>query len=529
MYKEYFGLKEIPFSIAPDPRYLYMSEQHREALAHLVYGMNTDGGFVLLTGEVGTGKTTVCRCLLEQIPENIDVAFILNPKLSVDELLASICDELRILYPKGNNSIKLFTDLINTYLLDAHAKDRKTVLIIEEAQNLSTDVLEQIRLLTNLETTQQKLLHIIMLGQPELRDKLSRPELRQLSQRITARYHLGSLSRQELSGYVSHRLSVAGSHRTLFPDSVIGALHSLSNGIPRLVNLICDRSLLGAYAQGKDMVDKATLLKAAHEVTGKPPSRTITLRKLQWDFPVILLAGFIILAMILITKPGSEKKVSSQLSLNRAPLLSKPSWPEGIPMDKSKDMAYKALLSTWNIIYKENNDNPCKLAETHGLQCLNERGSLNSLVQLDRPAIVKLSDDRAREFYVTLTAVQEKVATIITGNEKRLVDVKEISLHWLGDYIVLWRMPPEYKGYVKQGSRGPLVSWVDEQLALVQGGRKLITEDPVFNDELTQRVKKFQLAKGLKPDGIVGPLTLIHLNSGFKTGDPVLSVKQKET
>ena len=273
MYKEYFGLKELPFSIAPDPRYLYMSEQHREALAHLVYGMNTDGGFVLLTGEVGTGKTTVCRCLLDQLPENIDIAFILNPKLSVDELLASICDELRIQYPPGNNSIKVFIDHINTYLLDAHARNRKTVLIIEEAQNLSTDVLEQIRLLTNLETNQQKLLHIIMLGQPELRDKLSRPELRQLSQRITARYHLGSLSRQETSEYVSHRLSVAGGHRTLFPDSVMGKLHRLSNGIPRLVNLICDRALLGTYAQGKDRVDNATLVKAAREVTGKPAPR----------------------------------------------------------------------------------------------------------------------------------------------------------------------------------------------------------------------------------------------------------------
>ena len=213
MYKEYFGLKELPFSIAPDPRYLYMSNQHREALAHLIYGINTQGGFVLLTGEVGTGKTTVCRCLLDQMPENIDVAFILNPKMTAEELLASICDELRIQYPQGSNSIKIFVDHINIYLLDAHTKGRKTVLIIEEAQNLNTDVLEQIRLLTNLETNQEKLLQIIMLGQPELREKLSRPELRQLSQRITARYHLGSLSRQEISEYVSHRLSVAGVHR----------------------------------------------------------------------------------------------------------------------------------------------------------------------------------------------------------------------------------------------------------------------------------------------------------------------------
>ncbi len=272
MYKEYFGLKELPFSIAPDPRYLYMSNQHREALAHLVYGMNSDGGFILITGEVGTGKTTVCRCLLEQIPENIDVAFILNPKMTAEELLASICDELRIQYNRDNSSIKVFVDHINTYLLDAHTRGRKTVLIIEEAQNLSTDVLEQIRLLTNLETNQQKLIQIIMLGQPELRDKLSRPELRQLSQRITARYHLGPLSRQEVLEYVNHRLSVAGVHKKLFPDSIISRLYHLSNGIPRLINLICDRALLGAYAQGKERVDKPTLIRAAREVIGKSPA-----------------------------------------------------------------------------------------------------------------------------------------------------------------------------------------------------------------------------------------------------------------
>jgi general secretion pathway protein A len=448
--------------------------------------------------------------------------------LSVHELLASICDELRIQYPQGNNSIKVFIDHINAYLLDAHARDRKTVLIIEEAQNLSTDVLEQIRLLTNLETNQQKLLHIIMLGQPELRDKLSRPELRQLSQRITARYHLGSLSRHEVYGYVSHRLSVAGGHRKLFPDSVIGTLHRLSNGIPRLINLICDRALLGVYAQGKDKVDKATLVKAAREVIGKPASRIFTMKTFQWGLTVVLLAGLLVLAVML-TKPSSEKKKLAPLPLKEAPQLSRLSWPEDIPKDNSKNMAYRALLAKWGIVYKKDSDNPCKLAQAHGLQCLNERGSLKNLIQLDRPAIVKLSDDQDQEFYVTVTAVREQFATLVIGTETRLVDIKEISVHWLGDYIMLWRMPPEYKGYVKQGSRGPLVTWLDERLALFQGGEKLTTGDSVFNDELVKRVKEFQLAKGLKPDGIVGPLTLIHLNSVSETGDPVLSAKQKET
>jgi len=245
MYKEYFGLEEMPFSIAPDPRYLYMSDQHREALAHLLYGFNSDGGFVLLTGNVGTGKTTICRCLLEQIPEKTAIAFIINPKLTVDELLAVICDEFGIKYPAGNKSIKLFIDNINTYLLEAHAIGHRAVLIIDEAQNLSADVLEQLRLLTNLETNQVKLLQIILMGQPELRDKLSRPDLLQLSQRIIARYHLGALSKKEVAAYVSHRLTVAGVKDRIFSDAAIAELYKLSGGVPRLINVLCDRALLG--------------------------------------------------------------------------------------------------------------------------------------------------------------------------------------------------------------------------------------------------------------------------------------------
>ena len=234
MYKEYFGLKEEPFSISPDPQFLYMSERHREALAHLIYGMKADSGFVLLSGEVGTGKTTVCRCLLGQIPDNSEIAFILNPKLSVIELLATICDELKIAYPAHQTSVKVFVDLINSYLLDAHAQGKQTVLIIDEAQNLQVDVLEQIRLLTNLETDKHKLLQVIMLGQPELNHMLERPELRQLAQRVTARYHLEPLGKDEIEGYLHHRLAVAGVERPLFSKAAIKQLYSLTAGVFRV-------------------------------------------------------------------------------------------------------------------------------------------------------------------------------------------------------------------------------------------------------------------------------------------------------
>jgi general secretion pathway protein A len=311
MYREFFGLKEIPFSIAPDPRYLYMSEGHREALAHLVYGMRSDGGFVLLTGEVGTGKTTVCRCLLEQIPENTDIAFILNPKVTVGELLAGICDELGIRYPRDNTSVKVFVDSINEYLLDAHARGRRTVLIIEEAQNLSPDVLEQVRLLTNLETNQRKLLQIIMLGQPELQAKLAMPELRQLAQRITARYHLGPLPGHEMQAYVAHRLEVAGARGDIFPSSLVNRLYRLTGGIPRLVNTVCDRALLGAYVQGRDRVDRDTLICAAREVLGV---RGLRNRTYLWAGAVVLLICAAVLSVLYFSPQQRETHVSGQMT-----------------------------------------------------------------------------------------------------------------------------------------------------------------------------------------------------------------------
>ena len=268
LYSDHFGLRESPFSIAPNPEYLYMSDRHREALAHLMYGIQGDGAFILLSGEVGTGKTTVCRCLLEQIPEEVDTAFILNPKLTAEELLAAACDDLSISYP-DNASIKTLTDVVNAYLLEAHARDRRTILIIDEAQNLSIEVLEQLRLLTNLETHQRKLLQIILLGQPELLDMLTKPELRQLSQRITARFHLEALNKNEVASYIRHRLAIAGAKGHFFSRRAVDKVFKLSEGIPRVINLICDRSMLGAYSKGEMQVTPSIVSKAAGEILGQ--------------------------------------------------------------------------------------------------------------------------------------------------------------------------------------------------------------------------------------------------------------------
>jgi len=254
MYTRYFELTEKPFSIAPDPRYLFMSALHQEALAHLLYGIGSDGCLILLTGDVGAGKTTVCRCLLEQLPENTDLALILNPKLNAIELLASICDELEIVVSGDTTSIKTYIDHLNRHLLDAHARGRITALLIDEAQNLSLDTLEQLRLLTNLETGKQKLLKIILLGQPELRRLLEQDEVSQINQRITSRYHLSPLAAADVSAYVEHRLAVAGGRKRLFSEAAVRRVAELSRGIPRLINVLCDRALLGAYVEEKSML-----------------------------------------------------------------------------------------------------------------------------------------------------------------------------------------------------------------------------------------------------------------------------------
>lgn len=291
MYKKYFGLSELPFTIAPDPRYLYLSAEHREALASLLYGIGCNGGFVLLTGEIGTGKTTVCRCLLEQIPASAEIAFILNPKYSISELLEAICDELKIRYRHSENRIKGYIDALNAHLLERHAQGVNTVLIIDEAQNLSLDALEQIRLLTNLETSSDKLLQIILIGQPELLEKLSSRQLRQLNQRITARYHLHALSAAELREYVNHRLAVSGCEAPLFTPGALRSLHRLTGGVPRMVNIICDRALLGAYVERRRQVDRGVLRRAAAEVLGRGGARAGGRWSWLWRWAPVSLAA----------------------------------------------------------------------------------------------------------------------------------------------------------------------------------------------------------------------------------------------
>lgn len=538
MYNDHFGFSEAPFSIAPDPRYLYMSEQHREALAHLIFGFNSDGGFVLLTGEVGTGKTTVCRCLLEQVPEYASIAFIFNPKLTVEELLATICDEFGIKYPDGNSSIKVFVDSINSFLLASHAEGRKTVLIIDEAQNLTEDVLEQLRLLTNLETNEQKLLQIILLGQPELRDKLASHELRQLSQRIIARYHLGALSKSDINSYVRHRLSVSGSKEQLFSDSAINKLYQLTGGVPRLINIICDRALLGAFAQEKPDVSKSILKKAAGEALGElKKNRQSSFSKASiWVSLVFVLVifGVVLATTYYKTEPLNDNKLEkSELIVPEpiVPVTAMPEpilhdnlqWPDNIPINNSTEITFQKLFSQWNISYNQgDSDSMCKFAKTNGLNCLHKKGNLRSLLQLNRPAALQLFNDQGQSYYIAMTSVTGETATVIIGSESIVIPVSIIESHWFGDYIILWRPPLDYPGPIRSGHSGAVVQWLDNKLAVLNDRSLSLLDSPTYGIELETEIKEFQVLEGLIPDGVVGAHTIIRLNTATDYDVPKL-------
>ncbi len=593
MYNEYFGFNEAPFSIAPDPRYLYMTAQHREALAHLVYGLNSEGGCILLTGEVGTGKTTICRCLLEQIPDQANVALVLNPKVSEIELLESICDELKISYPDTSNSVKTYTDRIYNFLLTSNHNNEKTVLIIDEAQNLSSKVLEQLRLLTNLETNQRKLLQIIILGQPELLDILAHTEMRQLAQRITARFHLQPLTRHEVKTYVSHRLAIAGQNIQLFPDKSIKLLYRLSNGIPRLINIICDRALLGAYVEDQYAVSPAIIKKAAKEVFGELKNVEKSKKNKQWLYPLAAFTSVAIITMAIVfyfinsedkasslqtltlserqfeplalnaknknnvQKPSEDteetstylantsikenKKESTEISLssiNEIESLNATEAPvaetqtaktntdtiyddiDTILNAKNNSLAsaFQQLFKTWGRHYDEKTFNTaCKQAASHSLSCLYRHGNLNSLRAHNRPAVLTLVNKQGETRHITITSIDNDVATIYSNNTAYTVNLNELDKYWHGKFILLWQKPVHYFKPISPGDSGAIINWLNTQLEKTDNRLPDSTIN-TYDDYLVKRVIAFQSQHGLSADGIVGPITIIHLNtqSGMK-------------
>jgi general secretion pathway protein A len=546
MYTSFFGLKEKPFSITPDPRYLFMSERHAEALAHLMYGVNEAGGFVQLTGDIGTGKTTLVRTMLEKIPQHADVAVILNPRISPQELLLSICQELAINVPSElTTSIKALVDLLNVKLLASHAQGRRVIVIIDEAQNLSTDTLEQVRLLTNLETPSAKLMQIILIGQPELREVLAHSGLKQLAQRITGRYHLAPLSREDSMSYVRHRLKIAGATGEIFTNASLREIYRITEGVPRLINVICDRALLGAYTEDQHRIDAATVRRAASEVFGKQ----VASRWIGWagaGAAALAIATLAVGAQQLMTQreekiapKNSEQTPNASLvpSANAAPVapaltdvatLLTAAQPESTIED-----AFAKLLGLWGAPFSKD-VHPCEQAQSHGLDCVYQKGSWGQLRILDRPVILSLTGDDGRVHQVVLTQLNDASAYIAIGNVSNTpqeVSLDSLSRYWLGDYLLLWRPQVIGQRALAVGMRGNEVRWLRRSLNSLQAAPNTKVSDTqvsdYYDDGLAKRVEEFQQAHRLTVDGIAGTQTQIALDSAVDaSGAPRLLVSQ---
>jgi len=525
MYLEFYGLKEAPFSITPDPRYVFLSERHRDALAHLLYGIGKggSGGFVQLTGEVGTGKTTICRLLLEQLPENTRVALVLNPKLSPIELLETICEELKLDISGVKGSLKGLVDTLNTYLLDAYAQGLRVVLIIDEAQNLSAEALEQVRLLTNLETPTQKLLQIILLGQPELRDELGKPELRQLAQRITARYHLTPLDRDEAEAYVRHRLAVAGSVRTPFSRLGLRALYRRSNGIPRVINVIADRALMAGYAREQPTIGERLVDRAADETM--PGNTRYWLRRYgRWAAAALIALAIAAGVQLWRHRPAPAPVVEAHATVAPPPADPLTQLRDNIAHNQNASGAdldaWTQLLARWQVNSSQiavRDAAKCQPVLAAGLDCLHGFGSIDQIARFDRPMLLILHQGEAKTAAMLVDVRGDNVRLEIDGTVHN-VKKSELGEVWSGEFMAIWRVPNDVPAALRPGDAGPGVAWVKQQLAMMDKGKSADAGPAYFDAALEERVRKLQTAYGIKPDGLIGPETLFALSSLDESG-----------
>lgn len=535
MYCDFFGFKQEPFSIAPDPAFLYPSAKHRQALAHLKYGLDREGGFILLTGEVGTGKTTLTRLLLEQTPAAFRVAYILNAKLDVEDVLASICDELDIQIPDSRNlSPKTYIDAINGSLLEAHAQGLKTLVVIEEAQNLAEDVLETLRLLTNLETNTTKLLHILLVGQPELLELIAQPQLRQLNQRVVSRFHIPPLNRAETESYLQHRLRKAGCGRPLFDRSAIDRLQRLSDGIPRKINLLAERALLGAYSQDREKVSRSQIDQAQKEVFGDAGAGRSANQRL---WVIVALLGFVVCFFWYLNQSGLVPEVPSTGALK--PLAeavseqaSEPSPSGNLPAAEEdvsnlieQQDAYDLLLSLWGIEADVGNvEALCIQAAAENLRCeVLQEPQVDELFEINRPILLELQIETASspESYVLQSVSGEGVQLY---SAEGVLELQRGQLDTLlqGEAHYLWRPPLGFTDLLTPGeSNWAVMNWlqprlvdIDPELAqLITGGR--------YSQPIANGVAEFQRRNGLEDDGLLGRRTLMKFNQ-VEGGVPLL-------
>jgi len=513
MYQAFYGLNEAPFSIAPNPKYLFLSSQHQQAISHLQYCLKEGGGFVLLTGEVGTGKTTLARSLLAQLPSNTKIASILNPTLSEIELLATLCDELSIRYPE-TPTLKQLTDEISKFLLENHRAGNSTLLVVDEAQHLRSEVLEQLRLLTNLETDHKKLLQVVLIGQPELQQLLKQQHLRQLAQRITARYHLTPLNTQDVSAYIAHRLHIAGRDSALFSKFACQLIHRLSGGIPRIINLICDKSLLHAYGTQLTLIDRKTVSDIASEILVIDDIKIGVLR--PWLQPAIasvvtFALGFMLMAWQTPTKSAASMTMPAPMTEAIAPTVQPLQIAQQIkPLLQEatlRQTAFSGLMGIWGTSHGAGTQ-PCQSVTQYGLKCFSGQG-WGELVAYNHPAVVSVSVDGAT-YNGVVVAINENNQVLMQFSSNQFEVPKQWLLeHLSGDFTLLWQAPEGFSKHLKLGSSGGAVAALSELLNRHYQLSGAVNNQ--FDQGLHSLVKRFQQENQLVVDGIAGAKTLLKL------------------
>ena len=545
IYLNHFGLNCEPFSIVPDPGFLYPSSHHRQAVAHLKYGLDREGGFILLSGEVGTGKTTLTRTMLKRLPAHVRVAYVLNSKLQVTDVLASICHELSIDIPKTTDLsfAKACIDALNQNLIEAHAEGKKTLVVIEEAQNLSAEVLETLRLLSNLETTTHKLLHILLVGQPELLEILAQKEQRQLNQRVVSRFHLLPLEKTDLANYVNHRLHCAGASRVIFENAAMSALFRLTKGVPRLINLICHHSLLAAYATGKKTVAASLVKKAAREILGEQQAVVKTSNKWLWVGLIVLAvlsAGLFldpyklrtdnsffltpnellnnetVIAEDSLQQPASvqetmEAPIRPQMGIeeivDQSSLIAEPIAPNSNP--------FAALFARWSVnseaLFSE--EEVAALAAYHSLQVEKlAAANWSSIEAIDRPGIVWLEDTAGVLKTYLLDHVTHNDLSLIGVSGPQTMDIEAFLQTWTGVFLYLWQPFPEIDS-LRLGDTNPLaLDWLQQSLQRADNSYQQIITGGRYNEAIREQILLFQQGQEIDADGVVGRQTIMKLN-----------------
>ncbi|HHP0490880.1 ExeA family protein [Vibrio harveyi] len=540
MYKDFFGFVELPFSIVPNSRYLYLSQRHKEAITHLQAGLGDGGGFAMLTGEVGTGKTTVAKAMLANLDENTKAGLILNPTFSSRDLLEAICDEFKVSYPE-EASLKQLNQAIHDYLLHNHKMGWTTLLVIDEAQHLAADVLEQLRLLTNLETDTRKLLKVLLVGQPELQRLLQTTQLRQLAQRITGRYHLLPLDEKETADYITFRLHTAGGDKQLFDRSSTKLIAKYSHGIPRLINLICDKSLNLSYHKGNVVVDKQTVHQACEEVMqfqaeiyqqDQPVRRSFEWP--TWGSAAIGVFAAVGIGWAVMQKMPSQ--VSTSIQSNPIQVAQTTSQPVIAEMNEQltseqrnmlleqtqSNLAVNELYKLWG--YRASvRDNLCLSEPQSTMRCERKMATWPLLVQQNRPVILELNY-QGQVGYVLLYAIGNDKVEVLNGSQRLRLPVSWLKPLWQGNIIELWQAP--LRETLRLDMEGPAIEVLDTLLAQAVNEQPLGTD--IFDAALKERVELFQRWQGIGVDGIAGQRTLERLQQSVQTDAPALKQIKEE-